>query len=691
MLLCCGSSFGANSSAKIIYDLPENIALKYHNTISGFGLTEIEMADINEKNFSADTLKLLIILVHWDDRPSTYGQSTFDSLVFSDNVYPLGSVYDYYKEVSYGKLTIVGDVIDWYNAGSYNNNFDFESILPTLNDYIDFSQYDGDNDGNVDAVSFVRSGNGQEESGDFNDIWSYAYVYPLGSGPGPYDGMRIPRWNTIPETRPLREPLAPIMFSGVDTLAQINVMVHELAHNLGLPDLYDYDSKLVLSTFTTPNDDNDHPLYDWDIMGYGGYGIVSLGFPITSHLCGWSKKEMGWNDPIILEGEFTDLVIKDFAVYDDSSLYQVTIDAEAGEYFLLEYRNSISFANFDKYDSDFSVYFWPLLTFGSEPLDRGLLITHIDDSVTQNWDPNRGTPSYPHYTVAVEDAGYNPARDYTTNPEGDVTDSAHWWYPYETRKAATFQNDVEGQEIFGPTTTPNSDGYTGPTGIIVRVDSIVGDRLYAYVYNPISSDFDGDGIPLLADNCTAVYNPAQTDFDLDGIGDSCDTCTDSDGDGFGDAGFPANICAVDNCSDVSNPDQLDTDDDGTGDLCDACTDTDGDGFGDPGFATNSCEVDNCPDIYNPDQLDTDDDGIGDLCDGCCLGIRVNVDGDVNDQADISDLVYLVDYIFVGGIAPVCLEEADLDGVDNSINIDISDLVYMVDFVFTGGAAPNACP
>ncbi len=77
--------------------------------------------------------------------------------------------------------------------------------------------------------------------------------------------------------------------------------------------------------------------------------------------------------------------------------------------------------------------------------------------------------------------------------------------------------------------------------------------------------------------------------------------------------------------------------------------------------------------------------------GCCIGIRGNVDGDINDQADISDLVYLVDFIFVGGLAPVCLEEADLDGVDNSINIDMSDLVLIVDFIFSGGAAPNACP
>src|SRR5438552_17785334 len=50
-----------------------------------------------------------------------------------------------------------------------------------------------------------------------------------------------------------------------------------------------------------------------------------------------------------------------------------------------------------------------------------------------------------------------------------------------------------------------------------------------------------------------------------------------------------------------------------GDVCDPCTDTDGDGFGNPGFPANTCPVDNCPFTRNPDQRDTDGDGIGDAC------------------------------------------------------------------------------
>lgn len=81
---------------------------------------------------------------------------------------------------------------------------------------------------------------------------------------------------------------------------------------------------------------------------------------------------------------------------------------------------------------------------------------------------------------------------------------------------------------------------------------------------------------------------------------------------------------------------------------------------------------------------------------CCVGDRGNVDGDPEDLIDISDLVYLVDYMFTGGAPPPCWEEANVDGSgdgppDGSEDIDISDLVYLVDYMFNGGPAPVACP
>ena len=41
------------------------------------------------------------------------------------------------------------------------------------------------------------------------------------------------------------------------------------------------------------------------------------------------------------------------------------------------------------------------------------------------------------------------------------------------------------------------------------------------------------------------------------------------------------------------------------------------GYGNPGFPGNICDDDNCPFTYNPDQIDTDSNGVGDVCDAGC--------------------------------------------------------------------------
>ncbi|MBS1912770.1 MAG: thrombospondin type 3 repeat-containing protein [Bacteroidetes bacterium] len=105
---------------------------------------------------------------------------------------------------------------------------------------------------------------------------------------------------------------------------------------------------------------------------------------------------------------------------------------------------------------------------------------------------------------------------------------------------------------------------------------------------PFGPDTDGDGIPDAMDNCPFVYNPLQSDIDHDGIGDECDT--DIDGDGV--------LNEVDNCPLVANPTQNPV-------VC--LGDADGDGIPDG--------TDPCPSIPNPlVSTDLNGNGIPDVCD-----------------------------------------------------------------------------
>jgi len=70
---------------------------------------------------------------------------------------------------------------------------------------------------------------------------------------------------------------------------------------------------------------------------------------------------------------------------------------------------------------------------------------------------------------------------------------------------------------------------------------------------------------------------------------------------------------------------------------------------------------------------------------CCQGIRGDVTG--AEGILIDDLMYLRDYLFIGGPPPDCLEKGDvvIDG-----NILVNDLVFLVDYLFKGGDAPPPC-
>ena len=64
-------------------------------------------------------------------------------------------------------------------------------------------------------------------------------------------------------------------------------------------------------------------------------------------------------------------------------------------------------------------------------------------------------------------------------------------------------------------------------------------------------------------------------------------------------------------------------------------------------------------------------------------------GDVDESGNIniSDVVFLIAYIFSGGSPPVPLARGD---VDCSKRVNISDAVFLISYIFSGGGPPHYC-
>jgi photosystem II stability/assembly factor-like uncharacterized protein len=206
------------------------------------------------------------------------------------------------------------------------------------------------------------------------------------------------------------------------------------------------------------------------------------------------------------------------------------------------------------------------------------------------------------------------------------------------------------------------------------------------------NDADADGLCAEFDNCPFVTNQDQADADGDGIGDACDACTDTDGDYYGDPGYPGTggaECPLDNCPDIPNPFDPDDDGDGFGNACDKCpgfddnVDTDGD------EVANGC--DNCPEVYNPGQEDANGNNVGDVCDGCCVGRVGDANGSGDDMPTIGDISLMIDAKFIAGTCDgkiSCLAEADINlsatGEATCDDITIGDISMVIDYLFVTG-------
>ena len=64
-------------------------------------------------------------------------------------------------------------------------------------------------------------------------------------------------------------------------------------------------------------------------------------------------------------------------------------------------------------------------------------------------------------------------------------------------------------------------------------------------------------------------------------------------------------------------------------------------------------------------------------------------GDVNfdDDVNILDIVFLINYLYKGGPAPYIIESAD---VNSDQEVNILDVIYLINFLYKGGPEPF-CP
>src|SRR5215213_1057055 len=158
-------------------------------------------------------VRVVVVLADFSDKELDAGAADrFSQLFFSTGELPHGSVKEYFADVSNGLIDIQGEVVGPYRmprtiaayAGADNG---LQSATPnarTLADDavtaahadVDFTPYDNDGNGYVDAFIVVHAGRGGEETGSASDIWSHKWVLPAERA---VDGTKIFAYLTIPE------------------------------------------------------------------------------------------------------------------------------------------------------------------------------------------------------------------------------------------------------------------------------------------------------------------------------------------------------------------------------------------------------------------------------------------------------------------------------------------------------------
>ncbi len=245
----------------------------------------------------------------------------------------IGSVYDYYKENSFGVFTpqfeVLGPVkldnLKSYYGGNESGNDRLPEMAlvhaaQKLDSSVDFSRYDNDGDGTVDFVMFYYAGYDEAQGGGDDCIWSHAWY--LSSSPNAlnsrtFDNVKLDRYFCTAELKG----------NSGTTMCSIGTTCHEFAHTLGLPDFYDAD---YATNGTSAS------MYNFDLMASGSYNGNSTTPP---YFTAEELYEIGWLSSIP-ELTSTGAVTMQAINYPGATEYTAykTKTSVSNEYFVYEVR-----------------------------------------------------------------------------------------------------------------------------------------------------------------------------------------------------------------------------------------------------------------------------------------------------------------------------------------------------------------
>ena len=198
-----------------------------NSTISSNKLIIYQSASIERSVQQTTTLSVLVVLMELPDDPhhESHTKAYYESLFFSAS--GSLSVAEYFQNTTYGTVYLTGTVLGWYEAENELSYYGAGNRISPGTDtqpqqLADEARINAQNDGyhplSFDLFIVIHSGDGQEYSGNSNDIWSHAWSFWFEDD----DGWKILEYTMNHE------------FVDYETPS------HELGHALNFPDLYDH-------------------------------------------------------------------------------------------------------------------------------------------------------------------------------------------------------------------------------------------------------------------------------------------------------------------------------------------------------------------------------------------------------------------------------------------------------------------